>query len=168
MTTSRYLRSIGPNKWAVIIDTHTAEDEQPDPDYGVIPVTGRRPLGEPVATIEPLRPGGNVLGIRINGVFAEAADTSPVTLAERIADGEFDDDFRYEYFRHPEPDSPSDLYVMTRYATPSQKELERFSTDDPGREVEAAREAQTHSLEERLGPYGLEWEREQRDRQGRL
>lgn len=89
-------------------------------------------------------------------------------------------DFRFEIVQNPEPDSPSDLYFVTvielLIAAPDETwpcetlvdgdVLESFSTSDPWSAVEAAREAQAYTLEERIGEYGLEWEREQRDRIG--
>jgi hypothetical protein len=55
-------------------------------------------------------------------------------------------------------------------------EVEHFASwfDSPGESatvqaasfVAAFEESQQYSLEERLGPYGLEWEREQHERRG--
>lgn len=80
-----------------------------------------------------------------------ATDVARVAL--RIADGEFDNDFRFEYSLNPEPSSNADLYFITRYATPSQKVIDSWTTEDPGAAIEAAREAQIFSLEERFDIY---------------
>lgn len=62
-------------------------------------------------------------------------------------------DFRYEIVRNPEPDQPSDLFFVTVHETRDGEDtgvvLERFSTDDPYRDVEAARYAQAVPLEQR-------------------
>ena len=88
-------------------------------------------------------------------------DPGPVqAIDERI-------DFRFEVHANPEPDDPSNLYYIAQIATFDGQDagvIDAWTTDAPYAAVEAAREAQEYTLEERLGPYGLEWEREQRDR----
>lgn len=90
-------------------------------------------------------------------------DADPVNVAHRLAEGEFDNDFRFEIVTNPEPDQPSNMYFVSQIATPSQIVTEAFTTDDPYSAVEAAREAQMFTFEERLGEFGLEWQREQRE-----
>lgn len=76
-----------------------------------------------------------------------ATDVARVAL--RIAESEFDNDFRFEYSLNPEPSSNADLYFITQIATPSQKVIDSWTTEDPGAAIEAARETQLYSLEER-------------------
>jgi hypothetical protein len=52
------------------------------------------------------------------------------------------EDFRYEIERNPEPDDPATLYYVRVYGIETGDLLEAFTTDDPGREIEAAREVQ--------------------------
>jgi len=73
-------------------------------------------------------------------------------------------------------DEGSDFATVTITWPDGQQEVEEFASffDDPApsASVQAAsflaamQEAEEYSLEERLGPYGLEWEREQADREG--
>lgn len=79
--------------------------------------------------------------------------TDAGAVAARIAAGEFDNDFRFEIRENPEPSSNADLYFMTQYATPSQQLIDSFTSEDPGRTVESAREAQEFTLEERFDMY---------------
>lgn len=159
----RALRPQADGSFHVIIDTHRemtqAQIDSELEHIGYLPeYKGRRPLGEPVAEIKPspmtyIGTGGadfqmyELVGDGSRRFLADGYD--PVGLAKRLADGEFDHDFRFEYVANPEPDQPSDMYFISRFATPSQQELESFTTDDPGREIGAARYCQTVPLEER-------------------
>ncbi len=73
-------------------------------------------------------------------------------------------DFAAEIEHNPEPDSAADQYRMRWLYLPNdQWPVETvmedwFTIDDPYREVEAARESQAYTLEERLEPFGLYWE----------
>lgn len=77
------------------------------------------------------------------------------------------EDFRYEIFRNPEPDQPSDQFFVRVHETRDGKDtgvvLEGFSTDDPWREIEAARYCQAVPLEQR---WAEDAEREARERGG--
>lgn len=86
------------------------------------------------------------------------------TWEDRALDRADDFDVYFEIDRHPEPDDPSSTHVMRIYAHGTDELLETHVTGDPHGYVEAFREAQNFTLEERLGPYGLEWQREQEDR----
>jgi hypothetical protein len=72
------------------------------------------------------------------------------------------DDFRFEIVEIEEPEVGCTHIV--RVIDDQGEEIEAFTTGDPYGVVEAAREAQAYTLEERLGPYGLEWQREQEQR----
>lgn len=79
---------------------------------------------------------------------------------------EFEDrfDFRFVIEQNPEPSSNADLHFVTRIATyygDDMGVIESFTSEDPGAAVEAAREAQMYSLEER---WEMEAEREQQER----
>lgn len=74
-------------------------------------------------------------------------------IARRLAEGEFDNDFRFEITRNPEPDDPASMYFVAIYATPSQQVTERYTTDRPYDDVAAAREAQAIPFEERMALY---------------
>jgi hypothetical protein len=63
-------------------------------------------------------------------------------IGPKIANGDFDNDFRFVITANPEPDDPASLYFVSMIATPSQKVIESFTTDDPYSAVEAAREVQ--------------------------
>lgn len=74
---------------------------------------------------------------------------SEQSLDERI-------DFRFEIDQNPEPDDPSNLYFVEQIATFDGFDMgviESFTTNDPWSAVEAAREAQAYSLEERFDMY---------------
>lgn len=107
-------------------------------------------IGDRVAAV--LDGHGPVISIYILAdevrLLATVTDTA-ISVGARIADGEFDNDFRFEYTLNPEPSSNADLYFITQYATPSQKVIDSWTTEDPGAAIEAAREAQLYSLEER-------------------
>jgi hypothetical protein len=80
-----------------------------------------------------------------------AADPgSPLALDDRI-------DFRFDITRNPEPDQASDMFFVEVIATYYGEDaglVERFTTDDPGSAVEAARIAQAYpDMEEREGVY---------------
>lgn len=137
--TSNFLRPLGNDQYAVFID------------------------GEQVATFDiRLEEGRFTYTERVyitgtdNQVIADVeinGEDSHVRLAQRLADGEFDNDFRYEITPNPEPSEPADLFFVRRIATPSQKVIESFTTDDPYRDVEAAREVQNIPMEERWDMY---------------
>ena len=87
-----------------------------------------------------------------------------------------ENDFRFEIITLPEPELGCTHRVrqIERVVTPADDQwpvatlvdgdvMEDFTTDDPYGFVEAAREAQAHPLEERLEPFGLEWQREQEE-----
>lgn len=69
------------------------------------------------------------------------------------------EDFRFEIVANPEPDSPSDLYLVTQIALPGaawpiETVIDRFHTGDPYGFIEAARERQEYpELEDRLNYY---------------
>jgi hypothetical protein len=65
--------------------------------------------------------------------------------------------FRYE--RNPELSCAADLYFMQRLDDAGEV-VESFTTDDPGREIEAYRETEDTTIEQRLEPYGLRFEQE--------
>lgn len=87
---------------------------------------------------------------------------------------------RYEYRQNFEPDQPGQGYFITeielieapaddQWPIPTMapgRVLDSFMTDSPASVIAAYVESQEFTLEERLGAYGLEWEREQRARQG--
>lgn len=87
---------------------------------------------------------------------------------------------RFEYTKNFEPDQPGQGYYIREIElveVPADEQwpvptlvpgevLDSFMTDDPGSVIEAYVESREFTLEERLGPYGLEWEREQRARVG--
>lgn len=73
-------------------------------------------------------------------------------VARRLAEGEFDDDFRFEIYPWDEPEMGC-THTLVQIATPSQIEVERFTTDDPYGNIEAAREAQAIPFEERMAIY---------------
>jgi hypothetical protein len=82
-------------------------------------------------------------------------------------------DFHFVITDVPEPEMGCTHYVEVYETLPPDEVwpvdtrgelLESFTTDDPYGAVEAAREAQAYTLEERLDEFGLEWQREQRDR----
>jgi hypothetical protein len=68
----------------------------------------------------------------------------------RQLDDQGADDFRYVIKANPEPDQPSDMYSVEIFDWKTGASLERFTTDDPGRDVEASREAQEFDFEERM------------------
>lgn len=81
---------------------------------------------------------------------------------ERPADP---DDFRFEIMRNPEPDDNAHLYLVKQIDDKGVV-VDSFYSEDGYAYVEAFRESQEYTLEERLGPYGLEWQREQEERRG--
>lgn len=66
-------------------------------------------------------------------------------------------DFRFEIIESPEPELGAThlviVHELDRDGNDTGLELERFTTDDPYGAVEAAREAQTTTLEERFTMY---------------
>lgn len=62
-------------------------------------------------------------------------------------------DIRFEIEKNPEPDDPSNLYFVRVFDWRTGKELESYTTDDPYAGVEAAREAQEYTLEQRFDMY---------------
>jgi hypothetical protein len=80
-------------------------------------------------------------------------DPGPVqTLDERF-------DFRFVINRNPEPDDPSTLYFITQIETFDGYDLDvidSWTCEDPWGAVEAAREAQAYTLEERWSELYLE------------
>lgn len=65
----------------------------------------------------------------------------------RFLDDTGAEDFRYEITANPEPDDPASMYFVARFDWRTGAEIEAFTTDDPYRDVEAARLSQRH-------PYG--------------
>lgn len=79
--------------------------------------------------------------------------TNPVGIAKRLAEGEFDDDFRFAIYPWEEPEMDA-THTVVHISTPSQIVIDTFTTNDPYGAVEAAREAQaTPDLEERWAMY---------------
>lgn len=76
----------------------------------------------------------------------------------------YDNDVRFVIERNPEPDDPASTHYVEVIDNVTDEVLERHITGTPYEMVEAYREAQEYTLEERLGPYGLDWQREQEDR----
>ncbi len=74
-------------------------------------------------------------------------------------------DFRFNVTRNPEPDDNAHLYLVEMIDDKGIV-VESFYSEDGFAAVESFRESQNYTLEERLGPYGLEWQREQRERMG--
>lgn len=94
-------------------------------------------------------------------LLTTVTDPDVSRVAERLRNGSFDNDFRFEITENPEPDDPASMYFVRQIATPSQQVLEAFTTDRPYDAVEAAREAQVFSLEER---WAMDAEREAAER----
>ncbi len=64
-------------------------------------------------------------------------------------------------FRGPYGPDEDGLWTLVEVKENGREEWLRFySREECFNEVQAAREAEAFTLEERLGPYGLEWERE--------
>jgi hypothetical protein len=61
-------------------------------------------------------------------------------------------DFRFEIEALPEPEMGA-THLVTRIECPGETVIESFTTDDPYGAVEAAREAQNTTLEERFETY---------------
>lgn len=74
------------------------------------------------------------------------------------------DDVRFTVTANPEPDDPGSTHLLEMYSIATGELVERHITGDPYGFIEAFRETQNYSLEERLGEFGLEWEREQEER----
>lgn len=166
-TPTRFLRRQG-DSFQVIINTHVEPTTDEEREYGPVRVTGRRPLDEPVATIQPsvrsdVRSGSSIYQVfDAQGAYL-ASGNDPVALAKRLADGEFDNDFRFEITTNPEPDDPGSTHFLVQYSVPSQREMIHLTTGDPYGFIEAARERQAvPDLEDRLALYA---EREDRERE---
>jgi hypothetical protein len=70
-------------------------------------------------------------------------------------------DVRFEVTALPEPELGATHCV--RMIDEHGVEVERHITDNPYGIVEAFREAQEYSLEERLEPFGIRWQQEQQE-----
>ena len=95
----------------------------------------------------------------VTGSTAKEAAGSFCHRAENVIQDVF-----FEVEANPEPDDPSNLYYVQMAARGSGRVIESFTAQDPYGYVGAFRESQSTSLEERLGEFGTEWEREQEDR----
>lgn len=83
------------------------------------------------------------------------SDADPVNVAHRIAEGEFDDDFRFDISDAPDEDGN---YWLEQIATPSQTSLYSSLMHDPYGFVAAERQCQAErrafpELEDRLDHY---------------
>lgn len=78
-----------------------------------------------------------------------------------------DRDVRFEIEANPEPDDPASTHFLAVVCNDTDEVLETHILGDPYGFVEAYREAEAYTLEERLGPFGLAFQREEEARAGR-
>lgn len=132
--TTRFLRPTGPDSYEVYVAGHAA---------AIIWRAG--------SDVDALF----VAALRSADTTFLGYDSTPIRLAKRIAKGEFDckiEEVRLEVMPCDEPEVGC-THIITVYAHPSQQEVDRFATDDPHRALEALREVETVSMEQRWAIY---------------
>jgi hypothetical protein len=75
-----------------------------------------------------------------------------------------EDDYRFEIERVEEPDFVDGQFLLRRIHIGTGAIVESLLVADPYSEIEAFRLSQATTLEERLAPFGLEFELEQEER----
>jgi len=75
-----------------------------------------------------------------------------------------EDDYRFEIIPMEEPDFVDAQFLVRRIHIGTGAIVESNLVADPGAEIAAFREAQSTTLEERIGEFGIEFEREMEDR----